>query len=235
MQLAVILPGNYTPEHCELRENYLKSFVSDATEIKVFTAGGTKSITSIVDFTLMAPGMTRRALEAERAGFDGVLIFLMLDYGIEAARAAVTIPVVGEGSATYHLAYQLADRIGVITCNERTVPEYMRRMKAMGCYDRVTSLRPINIPILEMVERKDELEHHFLETARHQINEEGAQLIVAGATSILPSLGVGFRERMEQELNIPLLEGPATSIKTLEMVVQLRLAHSKKAYPSPAE
>jgi len=96
-------------------------------------------------------------------------------------------------------------------------------------------MKAVNIPILEMAARKDELERKFVEIARYQIDKEGAQLIIAGTGAIFPSLGIGSRERIEQALGVPVLEGTGIAIKTLEMLVSLKLTHSKKTYPSPAE
>lgn len=105
----------------------------------------------------------------------------------------------------------------------------------MGCYDRMTSMRPLNIPMLQMLARKEEVEKKFIEIAQYQIHEEDAQLIVAGNGFIFPALGFGSRERIQQILGVPILEGPVIAIKTLEMLVNLNLAHSKRAYPSPTE
>lgn len=103
----------------------------------------------------------------------------------------------------------------------------------MDCYDRMTSMRPLNIPILQMAERKDEVEKKFVEIAKYQINEESAQLIVAGTGSIFPALGIGSKERLEQILGVPILDGSSIAIKTLEMLIFLKIRHSKKTYPSP--
>jgi allantoin racemase len=140
---------------------------------------------------------------------------------------------VGAGSATYHLAYQLADKFGVVASNTKTVPELTRRIKMMGCYDRMTSMRPLDIPMLQMMARKEEVEKKFIEIAQDQINEEDAQLIVAGNGFIFPALGFGSRERIQKMLGVPILEGPAIAIQTLEMLINLKLTHSKKTYPSP--
>ena len=141
--------------------------------------------------------------------------------------------MVGAGSATYHLAYQLADKFAVVASNEKTVPELTRRIKLMGCYDRMTSMRPLNIPMLQMAEHKDEVEEKFIDIARYQIDEEGAQLIVAGNGYIFPALGLGSREKIQRRLGVPVLEGPPIAIKTIEMLVNLKLTHSKKTYPHP--
>lgn len=74
MKLAVILPGSHGPETCEAREKYLNEFTSPGTEIMVCPSGGTESIESTIDFALMVPGVVDRAVEAEKNGFDGVVI-----------------------------------------------------------------------------------------------------------------------------------------------------------------
>ena len=141
--------------------------------------------------------------------------------------------MVGAGAATYHLAYQLADSFGVIVHDDRLRPELIRRIQFMGCLDRMTSMRSFNVPILEMRERKQEVEGKFIEIAQHQIKEENAQLIVEGCLAILFHMGDGARERVEQRLGVPVLEGSGIAIKTAETVVGLKLTHSKMTYPSP--
>lgn len=233
MKLAVILPGDFGREICAQRKEYIAQFTSIGTEIKVFTTGGAKAITSGIDFALISPGTVKQVIEAENTGFDGIVLHGMCDFSIEAARVAVNIPVVGAGSATYHVAYQLADRFGVISSNEKTVPELKRRIILMDCYNRMTSIKPLNIPVLQMVARKDELEDKFVKIAKYQIEVEGAQLIVAGTDAIFPAMGHASKERIEQKLSVPVLEGSSIAIKTLEMLVNLKLTHSKKTYPSP--
>lgn len=157
----------------------------------------------------------------------------MFDLGIEAARAAVKIPVVGLGSATYHVAAELADRFAIICTNEKTVPEHMRRLRLMGFNDNIISIKSVNIPILESIERREELESKFFEIAKTQINVEGAQLIIAGTGSIFAALGPGSRQKMGEQLGVPVIEGSGIALNTLEMFVKLELVQSKRAFPSP--
>ena len=79
------------------------------------------------------------------------------------------------------------------------------------------------------------MEYKFVEIARRQISEEGAELIISGSGSIFPALGTGSRERIEKKLGVPVLEGSGIALKTLELMVNLKLTQSKKSYPSPRE
>ena len=74
MNLAVILTGDYSKELCETRRNYLNNYASKNTAIKIFTTGGTKSLTSGVDFALVSPGAVEKVIMAEKAGFDGIVL-----------------------------------------------------------------------------------------------------------------------------------------------------------------
>ena len=103
----------------------------------------------------------------------------------------------GAGAATYHLAAQLADAFGIVVHDGSLIPEFLRRIRLMGCIDRITSMRSFDIPIPQFRERKKEVEEKFIKTARRQLDEEGAQLIVEGCMGIFSNLGPGARERME--------------------------------------
>ena len=77
MKLAIIIPGDYGEEFCKERKHYISNFVSSGTEIEVFVTGGSKSVTSGVDFALISPGTIRCVVDAEKAGFDGIVLNAM--------------------------------------------------------------------------------------------------------------------------------------------------------------
>jgi allantoin racemase len=52
-----------------------------------------------VDEVLAAPGVVDAAIKAEADGAEAVVIDCMLDPGLDAAREAVSIPVIGCGEA----------------------------------------------------------------------------------------------------------------------------------------
>lgn len=48
---------------------------------------------------------------------------------------------------------------------------------------------------------------------------------------MLPALGKDSRERLEYKLQVPVLGGCVIGLKTVEMIIQLGLSHSRTAYP----
>jgi hypothetical protein len=74
MKIAVILPGDYSKEYCDYRHQYLNTFSSKGTELKIVLAGGIPSLRCISDLGMIHANIVQRSIEAEKEGFDGVLI-----------------------------------------------------------------------------------------------------------------------------------------------------------------
>lgn len=231
-RLAVIIPGILTSEDLNKKVDHMMSLVAPDTDVKAFLfSGPTRSIKVGGDVSLLAGETKAIAIEVEKQGFDALIIHGICDFGIEAARGAVSIPVVGLGSATFHLASQLADRFGVVTKSDATIPEFTRRIKLMGCFERITSMLPLNLAESDLLLKSDEVAGKFIKLARYQIEHEGAQLIVAGYSAILGVLPKGSREKFEQELGVPVIDGVPVALKTAEMLVDLKISQSSLTYP----
>ena len=230
--IGVIIPGKLSKAALDARVFHLKHFITPPDDIIPFTfQGEIRGIKTGADVSLLAPETVKLAIRAERDGCAAVIIHGICDFGIEAARGAVDIPVVGLGSSVIHLACQLGDRYGVVSKSDATIPEFTRRIQLMGCADRMTSMRPLNIPESALIDRTRELKKRFLEIAKHQIDQEGAHVIVAGYSAIFGVLPEGSREEMEDTLGVPVLDGVAVACKTAKMWIDLSLRQSRKAYP----
>ena len=130
------------------------------------------------------------------------------------------------------MACILADRFGIVTLPDRITPELIRRWQLVGiARDRITSIRSINIPFTELLHRKDEFEARFIDLAKKQVDEEGAQAIVDGCLAFGRILGPGSKEKLEHTLGVPVINAAPITIKMAELMVSLNLRHSKKAYP----
>ena len=134
------------------------------------------------------------------------------------------------------MACILADKIGVITLNDLLVPGIARRWKLMGIdHSRITSVRYLDIPISESAQRKNELWDKFIETGKKQIEEEGAQALVPGCLAWMPAFELFItpdaREKLEGILGVPVIHGPALLVKFAEMMANIKMIQSKKAYP----
>ena len=126
----------------------------------------------------------------------------------------------------------LADKFGAIASRDEMIPFLLRRWRLIGiASDHLTSVRGINIPGSERAQRKDEFEAKFIELAKKQIDEEGAQAIVPACFLFMPVLDPNARERLEGILGVPVIHPHSLVVKFAEMMVTLKLRQSKKAYP----
>jgi allantoin racemase len=98
---------------------------------------GPASIESAVDEVLAAPGVVNSAIKAEKDGVQAVVIDCMLDPGLDAAREAVSIPVIGCGEAAMRAAGTNFAIVTVLQRQERTFADLARRY---GMADRMTEI-----------------------------------------------------------------------------------------------
>lgn len=230
MKIMSIAPGSYGFEEIKIRQDYVESLCSPGTEVTVVNIDGPPSPTDAVTLGLMVPGVLKRAQEAENQGYDAVVVACFGDPGLEAAKTAVKIPVVGQGESTYHVACLLADRFGLITLTQEWIPLFLRRAKVYGVADRITSIKTADIPVIEFRQRRDELETRFIELAKEHIGE-GTQLIIVACGAMFPTLGVGSGKRLSEQLGITLVDPTATALRMAEVLVNLGIAHSPIAFP----
>jgi len=108
---------------------------------------GPSSIESGYDEALAVPDLLFKVRAAQEEGMDAVLIDCMGDPGLEPAREAVSIPVVGPAQVSMHLAAALAHRFSVITVLKQSIPLAQRQVQGYGLADKVASVRAMEIPV----------------------------------------------------------------------------------------
>lgn len=238
MKILVImtLPEvHYTKEEIEKRRKLLISHVSSETKIEIGFLDSPQNYDPRwaygLGYALNFPYVAKRVKQAEESGFDAVMIHELLDVGVEAARHVVKIPVVGPGRVMFHLAASLADKIAVIVPNEKLIPLTFSIIKSWGLDDFIASIGGIDIPPEELKPRKEELKKRFIALSKKAIQENGAQVICTVCANDVP-LNIS-PEEVEKEIGVPVLNGLAIGIRTAEMLVHMRLSHSRKAYPPP--
>lgn len=145
---------------------------------------GPASVESAVDEVLAAPGVVDAALLAEADGADAIVIDCMLDPGADAAREAVSIPVVGAGEAGLAAAVSFG-AFSVVTVLQRQEPMFVALAKRHGLADRLRSVRGIGVPVLELErDRPESIARTIRETGQAR-DRDGAAAVVFGCTGML--------------------------------------------------
>jgi len=157
---------------------------------------GPASVESAVDEVLAAPGVIDAAIRAEKGGAQAIVIDCMLDPGLAAAREAVSVPVVGAGAAGVEAATALG-RFSIVTVLDRQAPMFHALALRYGFADRLTSVRGIGVPVLELEEDRDAAVAKTVEACRKAFLEDHAEAIVFGCTGML-----GFAVPVAEALGI---------------------------------
>jgi len=91
------------------------------------------------------------------------------------------------------------------------------------------TILPRGIPVLQMHDDPERTYKALKEDAEKAI-KEGAEVLVMGCTALS-----GIAERLNEELSVPVLENQGTALKVAEMLVDLKVTHSKLTYPKTPE
>lgn len=232
MKLLYLVPGEMPQQELCRRRDILREFLFPGTQLDAWDCpGGPPSIESITEEYQSIPGTIARAVEAEQAGYDGILLGCYADPGIDALREMLTIPVAGPFESSAATALTLGHKFSIVTATPAMVPvlEAEVRMKGISAH-RLASVRAIDLDILALGDDPELLLRRVLEQSRRCIEEDRADCIILGCVSLAFS---GTDKLIAQELGVPCINPILTALKMAESQVSMGIAHSKKAFPLP--
>ncbi len=142
---------------------------------------------------LLDATVTAAAVRAESEGFNAAFINSTTDYGLDAIRSLVGIPVVGCGEAGMKAATSLGERFAII----QVWPAWARQLdesvlRAVGVTDRCCAIRnvaatgeedEVHVAMIEGVgDRRQQMLTRILTAAEAAIQQDGAEVILLGCT-----------------------------------------------------
>jgi len=180
----------------------------------------------IGDFTMLEAG-----LQAQKDGYDAVCIDTMSDSGVSALRAVLDIPVVGPGRATILTAMLLGDKFGMLVMWDRWLGLYKKVMDELGVWHKYVGYQSIDTPPDRFSLLGGEEKVVFpklLKAGERLVSENKADVIILGSTSMHQA-----RDFLAANLPVPVISPGPLSYGVAQMLITQKLAHSRKAYPSP--
>jgi len=177
---------------------------------------------------LETPALVKKIMEAERAGFDAVVQSNTFDPGVEAARLAVRIPVVGVLRSSCQFAACLCDRFGLIAPTDSYVPYVWRLVENYRMAKFVSEIRPLKFSEHDIPKERARAVERIVAVSR--------EMIAAGAQAIIPLGGnvVPYQispEELEPQIGAPVINTKAVGIRFAELMIVSKVTHSQIAYP----
>jgi len=204
---------------------------ADVTVDFVAVKEGGKILDSYYEMTLADAFVLEAGASAEAEGYDAVCINSMSDSGLAALRSRLSIPVVGPGQSCLLTACMLGEKFSVLTMWDQWRPLYKKAIQEQGLMHRVASVRSIDVrpDAQELLAGKEEIVFAKLEAeGLAAIEQDGADVIILGSTTMHQS-----HAYLAQKLPVPVLNPGLVALKLCEMLLDLGLSHSGRAYQSP--
>lgn len=120
------------------------------------------------------------------------------------------------------IALMLGHKFGVISTFRNTGPWVELQTRNMGIEQRLAGAVGIDIPVLELGSDLKKTARYLVDAARDLIESKGAEVIILGCTGMAPVARI-----VKEELEVPVIEPMATAFKVAELIVSLKLTHSK--------
>jgi allantoin racemase len=225
------LLGDYPEAEFERRAAAVRASASPGVSVDIGRIPGSVFRPGLTDLhrALIAPAIVRAAVDAEAAGYDGVVPYGTLDLGVDEARHAVSIPVVGPGRATVHATATLVERFAILCYDREHVVMIGKRLTAWRVEAFVTGVHPVDVVVTVMADSRERLRRRFVEIARRAVEEEGAQAIAPlGMTMVPVTLAAS---ELSGEIGVPVIDPLATAMRLVEMLAATQVSNSRAAYP----
>jgi allantoin racemase len=235
MVRVAFVMGEYPGPERERRADVARSYAGPELEIGVLDVPVSpyKGLMTPFDVQMAAPLFIDAFRRAEDEGYDAAVPLGMLDLGVEGARCAVDIPVVGALEASLHVASLLGDRFGFITYRDESIGPARARVHSYGMGDRIAGFRSSKLQMTEYAGAPNRLQDNFLAAARALIEEDGAHVIIPAGVSQCPvHLDPAW---LTAELGVPIVEGFGAPIHVAATLARLRVVASRMRYPRAGE
>ena len=221
-------------------EALLNSYASPGTKVEVgfpedFEGSGIKTqlhkqkAGNGLDHYMETPSLIRKIVWAQDNGYDAVIQSNTLDPGVDGARLAVSIPVLGPFRTTLHAVATLADRIGLMVPLEGHVPYTWRLLRLLGMENHITDVRAVKRYGSDLgADRRAETLEASIGVIKG-LKDDGAQAVIPIGGLLVPY--VISPEELEERCGVPVFNTKAITIRFAETCVAFGMRQSPLAYP----
>lgn len=246
-KILVITPALASEEFAFFNDVVAAFSKTDVVEVShCFIDSGTGSIENYIDDALVTPGTLIKAIEAEKDGYDGIIINCMCDPGVHAVREAVSIPVSGTAEIAMHMAALLGHKFGYVDVLDTSRTMVGDQAARYGLESRYGVFRSVNVPVLEIEKNKDPVIRDLVREAVLAVEQDHVDVVILGCGAFLGcdiAIRDAFFDRFKHFLSeagrtrglspVPVIDPLPLAINVMTALVLSELSTSKIAYPFP--
>jgi allantoin racemase len=216
IKLVVINP-NSTVSMTEKAALAARNAAPGATVLGVTCHKSPPAIQGPEDDAICRPFVMAEVALVAADGADAIIIACFDDPALDAARASVTIPVLGIGEAGYHAAMMLGGRFSVVTTLPVAIPILEENLVHYGMAAACARVRAAGVAVLELEdEASGAVARVSAEIARAKA-EDGVGAIVLGCAGM-----ADLAARMEAKHGLKVIDGVGAAAAFAAALVNLR-------------
>jgi Asp/Glu/hydantoin racemase len=231
-------PGD---EYAHLQEAYLKEIekegLLEGVEWDVDAGVSGPHVDNREELAQITPGVLKLVREASQSRrYDAIVILGGLDPGLYAAREIANVPVLGCTNSAIHIASLLGNKFTVIDALECMAIMIRQNITVYGLNEKCASVRSIELPSKLRREAAKTRSKKWIEKSVQEavaaIEKDGADVITFGCTGLMWMQPFLQRRLDEKGYGVPVLHSHKCAIELAKALVNMKLSHSKMAFPS---
>lgn len=173
---------------------------------------------------LIAADVIKATRQASIEGFDALIIGCFYDpFLLDAREISGSMVVIGPCHSSIEIALKLSNRFSVIIGQKKWEHEMHSTIKEYGYSSHLASFRNVCLNVSEFQKDHKETENRLLKAASLAIEEDYAESLILGCT-----LEFGFYQKLQDELNIPVIDPSLAALKQAEQAAVLKKKYNWK-------
>ncbi|ASQ47331.1 aspartate/glutamate racemase family protein [Legionella clemsonensis] len=228
--IRVILPGYNTKV---LNMDMLKPYITPELELSIaYVNVAVDAVRHELDMALLAPGLIKQAMLAEREKVSAIVIDLMAEIALAPLREAVTIPVVSLPEATMHVAAMMGRKFAIINTTEELTAIQENLARNYGLWEHLACVQGIQLdPHADYT--SDKTIESLVEQCADAVIKKQADTLIFGSGRL-----IAYRDKISKGLNergidVTIIEPLPTGIYFAKFLADAKITHSKRVYRSP--
>ncbi len=192
------------------------------TEVHITSLPGNVGGFTHIEFrsyeAMVTRGIIRAARAAAKEGFDAFVIGCFYDTALHDAREIsgdmiVTAPC----QSSCEIAATLANRFGVIVGRRKWVDQMRATVYEHGHQHRLSGFCHVELGVNDFQTDHARTNRLLTEASRKAVEEDYAEAVILGCT-----LEIGFHQKMEAELGVPVIDPSLAALKRAEYAAVLK-------------